>query len=207
MENQLLRKPRVLCLHSFRSSGKIFEEQTQIWPEFVREKMDLVFIDALFPAGGLKELGSEEEFDPHYEWFQSNQDFSEHKNFDECIAFIEDCMTRMGPFDGLMGFSQGVALTSVPKIKFVILISGGKFGGSMFSSPKLAQNAFSSPIQCPSLHLFGEKDIAKSNAIEQLDSFVDPFVIHHPEGHVVPKLDEKGSEIMLKFIEKVQKQL
>ncbi|XP_058184949.1 uncharacterized protein LOC131302386 isoform X2 [Rhododendron vialii] len=209
-DQQLARKPRVLCFHGFRTSGKIFEEQTQVWPEFVREKMDLVFVDAPFPAeGGLEELGvAEELFDPPlYEWFQANKDFSEYRNFDECVAFVEDCMTRIGPFDGLMGFSQGVALTSVPKIKFVMLISGAKFGGSMFSSPKLAQNAFSSPIECPSLHFLGEKDFGLTNGIELLDSFVDPVVINHPEGHVVPKLDEKGSETMIKFIEKVQELL
>ncbi|CAL5368460.1 unnamed protein product [Camellia sinensis] len=151
----------------------------------------------------------------------SNEDFSEYMNFDECIAYIEDCMTRIGPFDGLLGFSQGallsaalpgmqtegVALTRVPKIKCVIIISGGKFGGSKFSSPKLAENAFSSPIECPSLHFIGEKDLAKPHAIELLDSFVDPFVIYHHEGHVVPKLDEKGLEVMLSFLEKIQKLL
>ncbi|KAF7130635.1 hypothetical protein RHSIM_Rhsim10G0170900 [Rhododendron simsii] len=219
MDQQLARKPRVLCFHGFRTSGKIFEKQTEVWPEFVREKMDLVFIDAPFPAeGGSKGGVAEELFDPPlYEWFQANKDFSEYRNFDECIAFVEDRMTRIGPFDGLMGFSQGaflsaalpgmqaegVALTNVPKIKFVIVISGGKFGGSNFSSPKLAQNAFSSPIECPSLHFLGEKDRAKPNGIELLDSFVDPLVIRHPEGHVVPKLDEKGSETMIKFIDKI----
>ncbi|KAH7859511.1 hypothetical protein Vadar_002022 [Vaccinium darrowii] len=99
---------------------------------------------------------------------------------------------------------QDVVLNSVPKIKFVMLIAGSKFGGSMFSSPKLAQNAFSSPIECPSLHFLG---LCYAKWIELLDSFVDPFVIHHPEGHVVPKLDEKGLETMHKFIEKIQKLL
>ncbi|KAI8536379.1 hypothetical protein RHMOL_Rhmol10G0252300 [Rhododendron molle] len=173
MEHQLARKPRVLCLHAFRISGKIFEKQTEVWPEFVRETMDLVFIDAPFPAEGGS--GVQGEFDPpYYEWFQ---------------------------------FNQGVALTSVPKIKFVMLICGGKFGGSNFSSPKLAQNAFSSPIECPSLHFLGEKDIGLTNGIELLDSFVDPVVINHPQGHVVPKLDEKGLETMIKFIEKVHQEL
>ncbi|KAI8536372.1 hypothetical protein RHMOL_Rhmol10G0251900 [Rhododendron molle] len=173
--------------------------------------MDLVFIDAPFQAeGGSKGLGAEELFDPPlYEWFQASKDFSEYQNFDECIAFVEDRMTRIEPFDGLMGFSQGAFLSAASpgmqaEIKFVIVISGGKFGGSNFSSPKLAQNAFSSPIECPSLHFLGEKDRKKPNGIELLDSFVDPLVIHHPEGHVVPKLDEKGSETMIKFIDKIQ---
>ncbi|XP_057492673.1 uncharacterized protein LOC130778196 isoform X3 [Actinidia eriantha] len=222
MDRQLvLRKPRFLCLHGFRSSGKILQTEIQQWPDFVLEKMDLVFVDAPFPAEG--KSGLDGKFDPpYYEWFQSksNEDYSEYRNFDECVAYIDECMTRMGPFDGLLGFSQGallsavlpgmqaqgVALTRVPKIKFVIVISGGKFGGFKFSSPKLAENSFSSPIECPSLHVYGEDDIAKPYATELLDSFsfVDPFVIHHHEGHVIPKLDEKGLEVMLSFIEKIQ---
>ncbi|KAH7860406.1 hypothetical protein Vadar_013092 [Vaccinium darrowii] len=181
MDHQQGRKPRVLCLHGYRTSGKIFEKQTEIWPEF---------------------------------------DFSEYRNFEASIAFIEDYMTRSGPFDGLLGFSQGafisaalpgmqakgVALTSVPRIKFVMIISGAKLGG-LYSSPKLAENAFPSPVECTSLHFLGEKDYLKPNGMELLDSFLDPLVIYYPEGHEVPKLDEKGSEIMLKFIEKVQELL
>jgi hypothetical protein len=45
---------------------------------------------------------------------------------------------------------QGVALTKVPKIKFLIII-----GGAMFKSPSVAEKAYDSPIECPSLHFLG----------------------------------------------------
>ncbi|KAL7230623.1 hypothetical protein ACSBR2_008987 [Camellia fascicularis] len=115
MEYQVGRKPRFLCFHGYRTSGKILERELQQWPEFVREKMDLVFTDAPFPAQGppIPPAAAEGNFDPpYYEWFQSNEDFSEYMNFDECIAYIEDCMTRIGPFDGLLGFSQGALLSA-----------------------------------------------------------------------------------------------
>lgn len=50
---------------------------------------------------------------------------------------------------------HGVGLTKVPKIKFLMIISGAKFGGSKFGMPKLAANAFSASIDCPSLHFIG----------------------------------------------------
>ncbi|KAG5529560.1 hypothetical protein RHGRI_030075 [Rhododendron griersonianum] len=275
---QLARKPRVLCFHGFRTSGKIFEEQTQVWPEFVREKMDLVFIDAPFPAeGGLEELGvAAELFDPPlYEWFQANKDFSEYRNFDECIAFVEDCMTRIGPFDGLMGFSQGAFLAAaLPGMQAEVLIDHSttiekkmehqlvrkprvlclhafRISGKIFEKqtevwPEFVrekmdlvfidapfpaegesgvQGEFDPPyyewfqfnqgvvltsvpkIKFVMLICGGEKDFGLTNGIELLDSFVDPVVINHPGGHEVPKLDEKGSETMIKFIEKVQELL
>ncbi|KAK3042924.1 hypothetical protein RJ639_001000 [Escallonia herrerae] len=169
MESRLTKKPKILCLHGFRTSGAILEKETQVWPEVVLGKMDLVFIDAPFPAQG--KSGVEGKYDPPYfEWFQANEDFKVYWNFNKCIEYIEDCMIKYGPFDGLLGFSQGAmltaalpgmqaqgeALTKSEKIKFVIIIAGGKLGGSHFSAPKLAENAFSSEIECPSLHFLGK---------------------------------------------------
>ncbi|KAK1391996.1 hypothetical protein POM88_011052 [Heracleum sosnowskyi] len=75
---------------------------------------------------------------------------------------------------------QGMALTKVEAIKFVLVISGGKLGGSKVPAPTLAKNAFSFLIEIPLLHYFGENDtFAKLPAIELLGSFVDPFVIFH----------------------------
>ncbi|CAK9156251.1 unnamed protein product, partial [Ilex paraguariensis] len=201
MEIQIQKKPRILCLHGFRTSGEILKRLVGRWPETLLERLDLVFTDAPYPAQGKSDV--EGIFDPpYYEWFQSSQGFTEYYNFEECLEFLEDYMMKHGPFDGLLGFSQGailssalpgmqiekVALTKVPKIKFVIIISGAKFGGYKFGLPKLAANAFSSPVQCPSLHLIGDMDFLKEEGIALLESFVDPVVIHHPKGHTIPRL-------------------
>ncbi|KAF5464084.1 hypothetical protein F2P56_014194 [Juglans regia] len=217
MENQTQKKPRILCLHGFRTSGEILKKLVGRLPETVLEKLDLVFLDAPFPAGGKSDV--EGIFDPpYYEWWQSNKDYTEYTNFEECLAYVEDYMIKNGPFDGVLGFSmgamlaaampgmqaEGVTLTKVPKIKFLIIISGAKLGGSKFGAPKLAANAFSSPINCPSLHLIGETDFLKPDGTALLDSFVDPVVINHSKGHTVPRLDGKPLETMLSFIEKIQ---
>nr|XP_033508671.1 uncharacterized protein LOC117273599 [Nicotiana tomentosiformis] len=106
--------------------------------------------------------------------------------------------------DDLSG-NQRVALTKVPNIKFVIIISGAKFGGRELGLPKLATNAFSSPIECPSLHFIGEKETKKPNEEELVKCFVNPVVIHHPEGHKVPNLDAESVETVIAFINKVKK--
>ncbi|XP_074366015.1 uncharacterized protein LOC141706986 isoform X2 [Apium graveolens] len=173
------RKPRFLCLHGFRTSGLIFKTQLDNWPEFVLDKLDLVIPDAPFPCNG--KSGVDGIFDPpYYEWFQANQG-----------SFLSAALP------GLQ--AKGLALTKVPKIKFLIIISGGKF-----KNQALSEKAFSNAISCPSLHFIGEMDILKPDGIDLLESFVDPIVIHHPEGHTVPKLDEKGLESMLSFLEKTQ---
>ncbi|KAG5568101.1 hypothetical protein H5410_064885 [Solanum commersonii] len=155
MEKESKRKPRILCLHGYRESAEILRKLILRWPESVTGKLDLVFLDAPFPAKGKSRL--EGFFDPPYfEWFRFNKDFTEFYNFKECLEYIEDFMSKHGPFDGILGFSmaailctaipgmqrEGVALNKVPKIKFVILTSGAKFGGPSFGVPKLAVNAF-----------------------------------------------------------------
>ncbi|CAK8569048.1 unnamed protein product [Lathyrus sativus] len=217
MEEQIQKKPRILCLHGFRTSGQILKKLVSRWPETVLQKLDLVFIDGQFPAQGKSDV--EGIFDPpYYEWFQANEDFSEYRNFEECLTYIEDFMLENGPFDGVLGFSQGaflaaalpgmqeqgVALEKISKIKFLILISGAMFGGMKYGTPKLASNAFSKPIDCPSLHIIGETDFLKPESIILQKAFVDPVVIHHPKGHTIPRLDEKSLATMLGFIDTIQ---
>ncbi|RYR42036.1 hypothetical protein Ahy_A08g038486 isoform D [Arachis hypogaea] len=160
MGSEGVKKPRILCLHGFRTSGHILKTQLHKWPQSVHDHLDLVFLDAPFPCQGKSDV--EGIFDPpYYEWFQFNEEFTEYTNFDECVQYIEDYMIKHGPFDGLLGFSQGAvlsaaltglqekgeALTKVPKVKFIIIISGAKFKSSL-----IMEKAYSSPISCPSLH-------------------------------------------------------
>lgn len=213
--NAPVKKPRFLCLHGFRTSAEILKKQVGKWPQSVLDQIDLVFLDGPFPAHGKSDV--EGVFDPpYYEWFQFNKEFTEYTNFEEGLQYIEDFMIKNGPFDGLLGFSQGailsaglpglqakgVALTKVPKIKFLIII-----GGAKFKSPTVAEKAYSSPIQCPSLHFLGEMDFLKPYGLELLESCVDPVVIHHPKGHTVPRIDEKGLETMNSFLEKIQNEV
>ncbi|XP_030454457.1 dihydrofolate reductase [Syzygium oleosum] len=206
------QRPRILCLHGFRTSGEILKKQVLKWPDSVLRDVDLVFPDGPFPAQGKSDV--EGIFDPPYfEWFQFNKEFTEYTNFDECLAYIEDLMIKQGPFDGLLGFSQGamlsaalpglqakgVALTKVPTIKFLIII-----GGAKLKSPSVAETAYASPIQCPSLHFLGETDFLKPYGLELLESCVDPFVVHHPKGHTIPRLDEKGLETTTRFLDRIR---
>ncbi|XP_058747769.1 uncharacterized protein LOC131620653 [Vicia villosa] len=219
MENQnkntAARKPRIMCLHGFRTSGEIMKKQIHKWPQNVLDKLDLVFVDAPFPCTGKSDV--EGIFDPpYYEWFQFNKEFTEYTNFDECLQFIEDYMIKHGPFDGLLGFSQGailsgalpglqekgVALRKVPKVKFLMII-----GGAKFLEPSVVEKAYSSKISCPSLHFIGENDFLKQYGKDLIESCVEPVVIHHPKGHTVPRLDDKSLNIMTDFIERIQKDI
>ncbi|KAL2317658.1 hypothetical protein Fmac_031534 [Flemingia macrophylla] len=199
MGSEGIRKPKILCLHGFRTSGQILKTQIHKWPQSLLDNFDLVFVDAPFPSQGKSDV--EGIFDPpYYEWFQFNKEFNEYTNFDECLKYIEECMIKHGPFDGLLGFSQGVALTKVPRVKFIVIIGGAKFRSSW-----VVDKAYSPPIACPSLHFLGENDFLKKHGLELLESCVEPVVIHHPKGHTIPRLDDTSLKTMTDFIEKIKK--
>lgn len=72
MEDQTKKKPRILCLHGFRTSGEILKQLVSRWPESVLQKLDLVFLDGQFPAQGKSDV--EGIYDPpYYEWFQAHK--------------------------------------------------------------------------------------------------------------------------------------
>ncbi|KAK9758295.1 hypothetical protein RND81_01G221200 [Saponaria officinalis] len=211
---QKTRKPRFLCLHGFRTSGEILKRQVEKWPQIVRDKLDFVFVDASFPAQGKSDV--EGIFDPPYfEWFQFNKEFTIYTNFEKCLEYIEECMIKHGPIDGLLGFSQGamlsaalpglqaqgVALTKVPKVKFLIIIGGAKL------KSEWAEKAYASPIECPSIHFLGKEDFIKPYGEELLEIVIDPLIIHHPKGHTVPRIDDEALPTMLSFIDKIQKMM
>ncbi|KAF8714902.1 hypothetical protein HU200_027438 [Digitaria exilis] len=199
------------------------------WPADVTARLDLVFADAPFPAEGKSEV--EGIFDPpYYEWFQfdkvwiSGQDFLQCRNLDMCVSYLEELMIREGPFDGLLGFSQGaavsavlaglqqqnllcvfrqgLALTGVSKMKCLIAIAGGKI-----HAPVAAARAFAGKIMCPSLHFIGDDDFVKYHSEELVEAFADPLVIRHPCGHTVPKLDDKSLQIMLAYLDKIERDI
>ncbi|PIA30422.1 hypothetical protein AQUCO_05600106v1 [Aquilegia coerulea] len=106
------------------------------------------------------------------------------------------------PYYKWFEYDEGATLTNVPKIKFLIIIGGG-----MVLNPALAEKAFVPPIKCPSVHLIGQRDYIRPHGNKLLECFVDPLVIRHPKGHVIPELDEKGSDTMQMFLEKIEKSL
>lgn len=64
------KKPRVLCLHGFRTSGAIMKDQVLgKWPECLTSNLDLVFLDAPFPAEGRSDVDGLFP-PPYYEWYQ-----------------------------------------------------------------------------------------------------------------------------------------
>ncbi|CAA6661948.1 unnamed protein product [Spirodela intermedia] len=169
------KKMKILCLHGFRTSGSFLRKQISRWDPSIFSSFDLVFPDGIFPAGGKSDI--ERIFPPPYfEWFQFNKEFTEYENLDACISFLCEYIATNGPFDGYLGFSQGATIAALLlgyQAKLFVSISGSKF-----RDPAICEAAYGKPIEVNSLP---SEDL--------VTAFVDPLIIRHPYGHIVPRLD------------------
>lgn len=121
------------------------------------------------------------------------------EGWDTSWEHLRTVFTELGPFDGLLGFSQGASVAAAlcmlgpssqgnnsVNFNFVMLCSG-------FPSPvPLHQElmARGAGIACPSLHIFGEQDrqIGHSKSEQLANLFNDDMreVIEHTYGHIIP---------------------
>ncbi|PNT74546.1 hypothetical protein BRADI_1g17243v3 [Brachypodium distachyon] len=194
------KKFKVLCLHGFRTSGSFLKKQISKWHPSILHLFEMVFPDGIFPAGGKSDI--EGIFPPPYfEWFQFDKEFTKYTNLEECISYLCDYMVKNGPFDGLLGFSQGATLSALligyqaqgkvlndhPPIKFMVSVSGSKF-----RDPSICNVAYKELIKARSVHFIGDKDWLKLPSEELAAAFAGPLIIRHPQGHTVPRLDEES---------------
>mmetsp|Transcript_4027 Transcript_4027/g.10029 ORF Transcript_4027/g.10029 Transcript_4027/m.10029 type:complete len:298 (-) Transcript_4027:173-1066(-) len=214
------RKLRVLCLHSFRTSASIFKQQMAKarLDASLADLVELVYVDAPNPASGQIPRDVAPFFEgPYYEWTTVERvgdklEFAEEK-MERSIATVAAALRAQGPFDGLVGFSQGAimasslvalqrageALQDIPPLKFCVL-----FAGMRSKYPGHAA-AFSQKVSVPSLHVFGDRDELKHpHCLELADAFANPIVISHTRGHVIPPLDGYQLACMRAFLTSFQ---
>lgn len=125
-------KLRVLCLHSFRTSGEILREQVRLagWEETLGDLVEFHVMDAPHPASGPVPPDVLAFFPdvPYREWWNATEradpDGSGRKTMtyvglEESLERVKREFDERGPFDGVLGFSQGATLTTILAAKGV----------------------------------------------------------------------------------------
>lgn len=131
---------------------------------------------------------------------------------------LRSVFCELGPFDGLLGFSQGAAMVASlclvrecsakgndMRFGFVILCSGF-LSLAQEHLDFMSNSRASLPLDCPSLHIFGETDgCDRQISTEASSELVSLFksdkcvVLKHKSGHIVPTQKEhlKQAEVFL----------
>ncbi|CAN8294674.1 unnamed protein product [Cochlearia groenlandica] len=214
------RKLRILCLHGFRQNASGFKGRTGSLAKKLKNIAELVFIDAphelqfiyqtattpppvacnkkfawLVSPDSDKPSGTgwkvaEGQFDPlQYQ--------NQTEGFEKSLTYLKNVFAEKGPFDGILGFSQGAAMAAAVcgkqellggeiDFRFCVLCSG-------FTPGALLEKKEQGSIKCPSLHIFGSQPGKDRQIVTQASSdlaglFDDgcATIIEHDFGHIIP---------------------
>ena len=107
-------KQKVLCLHGWRTSGKILSMQTAAMQ--FHTPIEYYFIDAPFPADGPPDMGIQTYYPnrAYFEWHKKRLDNSPppYEGLHFSTEMLIQYLKSNGPFDGILGFSQGAAMVA-----------------------------------------------------------------------------------------------
>jgi hypothetical protein len=198
-------KTRILVLHGFYDSAQNRQNQMRCLIRSMKE-IEFVFINSSFTFvdyGFLKssDTASSEQ---RYQWFSYKPEWPvinyEYDTIKESIEYIVDYINQNGPFDGLLGFSQGaiVCVTMLLKIPTWPLIPNCIKFGIIVSCPPIndptikpiLDKTFNQRDQLPTLHISGKNDtLITSEMSEMVFKYFNPSLAEfylHKGGHYCP---------------------
>ena len=191
-------RPRLLVLHGYTQSASMLYSKTKKLRQALVAGTQLVFVDgphvASAPGATPATFGDVEQATRRCWWHATERPDGTmcYEGCEESLSYIERILRDEGPFDGVIGFSQGAVLAHLlleggahPELRCAICISG-------FASRDPVHEAMvapgSEPIPVPSLHIIGERDalVEPSRSEAMAARFENATIITHAGGHFSP---------------------
>jgi len=214
----LTEKPlKVLCLHGYRQNDVSFRQKLGAFRKFLGKFVEFTFITAphhVLPMShdDINQDGRGWWFSRENDYFKSNDETDCDKGFDTSLELIEKTFQEAGPFDGVLGFSQGAALASLLCLmrergqltydfQFAIMVASFK---SLSSKHKQWYGDDAKKVTIPTLHVIGHNDQVIRKGVSELllPLFEDPTVMYHSGGHYVAAKPQHKKPY-LRFLHKV----
>lgn len=195
-------KLRVLCIHGYRQNEGSFRERTGALRKLLKKHVDFFFLSAPHVIPEPQNLARPEGEQERGWWF-SKPDKSYYAlektdcdlGFHTSLETIRKTFDEQGPFDGVMGFSQGAAFVPLLEatrkrepdgpiqFRFAILVAAFK----SLVSPHLEYYK-ASLMDIPSFHIIGSSDaVIPSEASEELAALCAGAIVYrHDGGHYIP---------------------
>lgn len=195
---------KILCLHGFVQNGPLFARKSS----GVRKALKKLGYETIFLTAPVKlELadlpfdvdslgGSKDSSESMRSWWPNNVSSPEFYKLDYAFEAVKESIVSDGPYDGVLGFSQGAGLAGIlcqmmhdlhesqPPLKFGIFYSGFR------AAPEQHQHFYKTPISVPSIHIMGSLDTVVSEertmALFNACSEETRTMVVHPGGHFVP---------------------
>ncbi len=201
----------LLAFHGFTMNGEVLQDALAQLSAALSPQVRVVCLNApqacseatvtRLYAG----LASERLSPPHLSWWNATDDGLEYRGWEETFDEVREALLRYAPAS-ILGFSQGAILAAavaalsqhgeLPHVHGAVLIAG--------RSPRAArlQAALMEPIDVPSLHVWGKRDVVTGPYCQEL---AEHFLAEKREivvwdgGHTIPT---RGApyDAMLRFV-------
>jgi pimeloyl-ACP methyl ester carboxylesterase len=207
----------ILFLHGYTQSGPLFSAKTKAVQKALTKALGAgttmhfptapqKLQPADIPGNSEQPTEAAEPESEAYGWWRRSEPSGEYTGLPEMFAFLSEYLDTHGPFDGVIGFSQGAALaavlaavlendrprpqtftTSHPPLKFAACYCG-------FRAPERYEEWYTPSIKTPTLHVIGSLDTVvdeeRSLALARACEKGDQRTVYHPGGHYLPS--QKG---------------
>lgn len=229
------KKLRVLCLHGFRTNTRVMQDQTRALREALGDSAEFIFLNGTREAAGPSDVTIETRYaasKPFYEWMQNRMfDGSEfelddtvesaklraggspHGNdwgllylgLDQALEYMDEQLRRLGPFDVVVGFSQGAVLLTILTMwylqhqskqwwKLAVCVGGVRVSGINCLPLFTDEAGREMLVPLPSIHVIGKTDVLYAEGHKLADMWVDhsldaplpKLVFEHDGGHKFP---------------------
>ncbi|KAK6510202.1 hypothetical protein TWF481_004918 [Arthrobotrys musiformis] len=197
-----------LCLHGIGTNSKVFETQTAAIRTELGDGHTYDFVEGTLDWPKAPELGSlfsdDDQYFAYYDPYNAT-------SFRTAILQLEEYIKVEGPFDGVLAFSHGAALSSTLLLGQLQATSDGIDRGSTLNPFKCAiflaagipwnleslkkdelvrlDREYGSRISIPTAHVWAANDPLGPSMSAVLEDLCVPQVRHvyiHNEGHTVP---------------------
>ncbi|KAJ3366000.1 Ovarian cancer-associated protein 2 [Allomyces javanicus] len=207
---------RILCLHGYTQNASVFSKRTAALRKSFKKRAEFVYVTApLYTADfDTTEADAEDLADVGDEgpraWFRrEEQPVFREWGYDESFSLLKTVLETQGPFDAVLGFSQGMSTrtranmaallamrmhpnapngpltTAHPPLRFAILSSGFV---SLDSDLAPLFHAPVAPWPIPTLHIWGAADewVPANRSRDLAAAFANAAVYEHAGGHFLP---------------------
>jgi predicted esterase len=204
-------KLKVLSLHGWGTNAEIMNHQLRHFRSTLGETAEFVIVEAPNTIRKQTDKVLLDRFPgTYYEWFRRQKRKSEQESFEyvtvgleRSIAMLELFIEANGPFDGVLGFSQGgvmalvlIALSESGRIrthfKFCLLVAVGVL--------HLNEYWELLPPDFPITFVVGTKDPMKYSTYLTATYFTNSQFLTTEDDHRIPKLNDEETKQVREFI-------
>ena len=188
-----------------RQTAKTFHEKLGSFRKIIGKKAELRLLNAphLVPAQNSEAVEQRGWwFSQPHDYFKSDDVSDCDKGFHESLSLIRKAIEEDGPFDGIMGFSQGAALAAL-----ICLKAEFKFRFAMLFAPFISPctrhaEFYAKKADIPVMFVIGEGDqvVAFERGQALTAFFTNATVVKHEGGHFVPATS-KQKQSYLTFLD------